>query len=135
MTLGFKPPSPLFRQNRAPLLVATCIVIGSISGALMAIGSDLPQVEDDRIDGSEAVLAGHLVAKREVGLDEDGPVAEARQLPSRDREGRWIDVETEKAPVRGAPLEDGGGVTARAHGAVEVAAATARPCVLDDLST
>lgn len=46
MIPGFKRLRTLFHQNRAPLLIATCIVIGSISGALMAIGSDLPQVEE-----------------------------------------------------------------------------------------
>lgn len=34
-----------FRENRAPLVVAMAIVMGSLTGALMAIGSDLPQVE------------------------------------------------------------------------------------------
>ncbi len=34
-----------FRENRAPLVVAVAIVMGSLTGALMAIGSDLPQVE------------------------------------------------------------------------------------------
>jgi penicillin-binding protein 1A len=35
----------LLKRNRGPLLVASCIVLGSLVGALMAIGSDLPQVE------------------------------------------------------------------------------------------
>lgn len=35
----------LFRENRGPLLIATAIFTGSLIGALMAIGSDLPQVE------------------------------------------------------------------------------------------
>ncbi|MBX7186382.1 MAG: PBP1A family penicillin-binding protein [Vicinamibacteria bacterium] len=35
----------LLKENRGPLLIAGCIVVGSLVGALMAIGSDLPQVE------------------------------------------------------------------------------------------
>jgi penicillin-binding protein 1A len=46
MASVFKRLRARLTQNRAPLLVATFIVIGSISGALMAIGSDLPQVEE-----------------------------------------------------------------------------------------
>ena len=33
------------RRNRGPLFISFCIVLGSLVGALMAIGSDLPQVE------------------------------------------------------------------------------------------
>jgi len=32
--------------NRGPLLIAAAIVFGSLTGALMAVGSDLPQVEE-----------------------------------------------------------------------------------------
>src|SRR6185436_2555545 len=35
----------LLRRNRGPLLISCCILVGSLAGALMAIGSDLPQVE------------------------------------------------------------------------------------------
>src|SRR6187402_3151149 len=35
----------LMRRNGGPLLIAGCIVLGSLAGALGAIGSDLPQVE------------------------------------------------------------------------------------------
>ena len=45
MTTVFGRVRGLLRQNRAPLLIASCIVLGSLVGALMAIGSDLPQVE------------------------------------------------------------------------------------------
>ena len=45
MTFGFRQLQTLVRQNRAPLLVAGCIVVGSLVGALMAVGGDLPQVE------------------------------------------------------------------------------------------
>lgn len=41
------PPRPSFlKQNRGPLVVALAIMFGSLVGALMAIGSDLPQVEE-----------------------------------------------------------------------------------------
>ena len=43
MTFGFKRLRAVLKQNRPPLLVAGFIVIGSVVGALMAIGSDLPQ--------------------------------------------------------------------------------------------
>lgn len=45
MTTVFGRARGLLRQNRGPLLIASCIVLGSLVGALMAIGSDLPQVE------------------------------------------------------------------------------------------
>ena len=45
MTTVFGRARNLLRQNRGPLLIAGCIVFGSLTGALMAIGSDLPQVE------------------------------------------------------------------------------------------
>ena len=45
MTHGPDRTRRLLRENRGPLLIATCIVLGSVVGALMAIGSDLPQVE------------------------------------------------------------------------------------------
>jgi penicillin-binding protein 1A len=45
MLRGFRRLRVLINENRAPLLIATCIVIGSFIGALMAVGSDLPQVE------------------------------------------------------------------------------------------
>lgn len=41
-------PNPfrsLLKRNRAPFFIASTIVLGSLVGALMAIGSDLPQVE------------------------------------------------------------------------------------------
>ena len=46
MTLGLDRFLALGKRNRAPLVVASFIVIGAVSGALMAIGSDLPQVEE-----------------------------------------------------------------------------------------
>lgn len=45
MTPAAKTLRAHIRENRAPLVVATAIVLGSLTGALMAIGSDLPQVE------------------------------------------------------------------------------------------
>jgi len=45
MTTVFGRARDVLRRNRGPLLIASCIVLGSLTGALMAIGSDLPQVE------------------------------------------------------------------------------------------
>lgn len=45
MTRGPGQARLLLRENRGPLLIAMCIVLGSVVGALMAIGADLPQVE------------------------------------------------------------------------------------------
>jgi len=68
------------------------------------------------------VLAGHLGKIREVGVDEDGATAEARQLPSRDRESRRVDVEPEKPAIRRGGVEEGAGVSPTADRAVEEAA-------------
>jgi hypothetical protein len=68
------------------------------------------------------VLAGHVVENREVGADQDGAIAEARQLPSRDRESRRVDVEPEKPAIRRGPVEEGGRVAPTADRAVEEAA-------------
>jgi hypothetical protein len=68
------------------------------------------------------VLAGLVVENREVGVDEYGAIAEARQLPSRDRESRRVDVETEKAAIRRGALEEGTCVSPTADRAVEEAA-------------
>ncbi|MBK5254903.1 MAG: PBP1A family penicillin-binding protein [Vicinamibacteria bacterium] len=46
MASGFKRLRALVNRNAAPLLISGFIVIGSLFGALMAIGSDLPQVEE-----------------------------------------------------------------------------------------
>ncbi len=45
MTSGPGRARRLLRENRGPFLIAVSIVLGSVVGALMAIGSDLPQVE------------------------------------------------------------------------------------------
>ena len=68
------------------------------------------------------MLAGHVVEKREVGVDEDGATAEARQLPSRDRKSRRVDVEPEKPAIRRGAVEEGTGVSPTADRAVEEAA-------------
>jgi len=68
------------------------------------------------------VLAGHVVEIREVGVDEYGAIAEARQLPSRDRESRRVDVEPEKPAIRRGAVEEGTGVSPTADRAVEEAA-------------
>ena len=67
------------------------------------------------------MLAGHVGKIREVGVDEYGAIAEARQLPSRDRKSRRVDVEPEKATIRRGPVEEGAGVPATADRAVEEA--------------
>jgi hypothetical protein len=68
------------------------------------------------------VLAGNLVENREVGVDEDGAITVARQLPSRDRESRRVDVEPEKPAVRRGGVEEGTRVSPAADRAVEEAA-------------
>jgi hypothetical protein len=68
------------------------------------------------------VLAGHVGKIREVGIDEYGAIAEARQFPSRDRESRRVDVETEKAAIRRGAFEEGTCVSPTAKRAVEEAA-------------
>lgn len=44
MTSGTGRLRLLLKENRGPVLIAVSIVLGSVVGALMAIGSDLPQV-------------------------------------------------------------------------------------------
>jgi hypothetical protein len=68
------------------------------------------------------MLAGHVVENREVGVGEDGAIAVARQLPSRDRESRRVDVEPEKPAIRRGAVEEGTGVSPTADRAVEEAA-------------
>jgi hypothetical protein len=68
------------------------------------------------------VLAGHFGEIREIGDDEYGAIAEARQLPSRDRQSRRVDVEPEKPAIRRGAVEKGGGVATPSDRAVEEAA-------------
>jgi hypothetical protein len=68
------------------------------------------------------VLAGNVIENREVGVDEDGAIAEARQLPSRDRKSRRVDVEPEKPAIRRGAVEEGARVSPTADRAVEEAA-------------
>jgi hypothetical protein len=68
------------------------------------------------------MLAGHVVENREVGVCEDGAIAVARQLPSRDRESRRVDVEPEKPAIRRGAVEEGTRVSPTADRAVEEAA-------------
>ncbi len=68
------------------------------------------------------MLAGHDVANREIGPNEDRAVTEPREDAPCFGEREGIDVETEKpAGWRGA-FEDGLGVATRSHRAVEEAA-------------
>ena len=80
------------------------------------------EVEEDAVDADEVVLAGQVVEKREVGVDECGAITEARQLPSRDRKSRRVAVEPEKPAIRRGPVEEGGCVSPTADRAVEEAA-------------
>ena len=68
------------------------------------------------------MLAGHAGKVREVGVDEYGTIAEARQLLSRDRESRRVDVEPEKAAIRRGAVKEGAGMSPTADRAVEEAA-------------
>jgi hypothetical protein len=68
------------------------------------------------------VLAGDCVEIREVGVDEYGAIADARQLPSRDRKSRRVDVEPEKPAIRRGGVEEGTCVSPAADRAVEEAA-------------
>jgi len=63
-----------------------------------------------------------VVGGREVGVDEYGAITEARQLPSRDRKSRRVDVEPQKSAIRRGPVEEGAGVAPTADRAVEEAA-------------
>ncbi len=45
MSPGGRTVRTVLKENRPPLIVAAAIVVGSLVGALMAIGSDLPQLE------------------------------------------------------------------------------------------
>jgi len=84
-----------------------------------------PEIQDDAVDRSEAVLAGHVVANREVRANEDRAVAEALELSTRCDESARVDIETEDTSTRRAALEDRGGVAARTDRAVEIAASFA----------
>jgi hypothetical protein len=71
------------------------------------------------------VLAGHVVAKREVGADEDRAIAEPREDAAGLGQRRGIDVEADKATRRRGALEDGLGVASPTDRAIEEAAAFA----------
>lgn len=83
MASGFKQLRSVIQRNSAPLLVAISILVGSFSGALMAIGSDLPQVEELEglkpnivtqvfaVDGS--ILGEFAIEKRTIVQYEDIP--------------------------------------------------------------
>jgi hypothetical protein len=80
------------------------------------------EIEEDAVDLIEAVLAGHDVANREVGADEDGASAEPCEDPPCFRERFGIDVEPEEAAGRRAPVEDGLGMASPTDRAIEEAA-------------
>ena len=66
---------------------------------------------------------GHDVNTREVGSDEDRPVAEWGERSGGDGERRGVAIDAEKPSRGAAPFEDRRGVSSRANGAVDVAAA------------
>ena len=68
------------------------------------------------------MLAGDVIEDREVRVDEYGAITEARQLPSRDRKSRRVDVEPEKPAIRRGGVKEGAGVSPTADRAVEEAA-------------
>ena len=96
------------------------------SGLIGQLDRRESEVEEDAVEPDEVVVASDIVEGREVGVDEYGPTAEARQLPSRDRESRRVDVEAEKAAIRRGPIEKGGCVPPTADRAVEEAATFTR---------
>jgi hypothetical protein len=71
------------------------------------------------------VLAGHVVAKREAGADEDRAIAESREDAAGLGERCGIDVEPEEAAGRRGALEDGLSVASPTDRAVEEAASFA----------
>ena len=81
-----------------------------------------PEIQEDAVDRCEVVRAGHVVKKREVGTDEDGAIAEARELLCRGGKRLGIAVDPEELSARPASLEDGRGVASGADRTVEEAA-------------
>ena len=65
---------------------------------------------------------GQDIANREVALSERGAIAEALEDAARLGERCGIDVETEKAAIRRAAVEDGFGMPSPTDRAVEEAA-------------
>ena len=81
-----------------------------------------PEIQEDAVDRCEVVRAGHVVKKREVGTDEDGAIAEPRELPCRGGKRLGIAVDPEELSARPASLEDGRGVASGADRPVEITA-------------
>lgn len=79
------------------------------------------EVEDDAVERSEAVLAGHVVENREVSTSEDRAIAEAREVSRGDGERCGIAIDSEELSVGPACVEDGGGVPAPADRSIEIA--------------
>src|SRR5712692_3437790 len=84
------------------------------------------EIQEDAVDRDKAVLAGHVVEKREVRSREDRAISEARELSPSHGERRGVAVESEEPPARRARVEDGSGVTASADRSVEIATVFAR---------
>jgi len=68
------------------------------------------------------VLAGHDVANREIGADEDGARTEPREDPPGLGEGGGVDVETEEAAGGRGAVEDRLRMTSPTDRAIEEAA-------------
>src|SRR5205823_5007851 len=83
------------------------------------------EIQEDAVDRNDTVRAGHVVKIREVRSDEDGAIAETRELALRDDERGRITIEPEEPAARRACLENGGGVPASADRAVQIATAFA----------
>jgi hypothetical protein len=80
------------------------------------------EVEEDPVEWRETVLAGHDVEKREVGADEDRALAETCEDATGFCECRGVHIETDEAPARAGPFEDGLSMATRADRPVEKAA-------------
>lgn len=83
------------------------------------------EIEKDAVELVEPVLAGHDVAKREVGADDDGAIAEAREDAPCFFERRGVDVQSEKSARGRGPVEDGLRMASPTERAVEEAASFA----------
>ena len=80
------------------------------------------EIEKDAVDLVEAVVAGHDVANREVGMDEDRATWEPREDATGFGQGCGIDVEPEETAGRRGAVEDGLGMASPTDRAIEEAA-------------
>jgi len=105
--------------QRAPRAKAEApLLVGELDGGES-------EIQEDAVERNEAVLAGHVVERREIRSCEDRAIREARELARGDGKCGGIAVEPEKPAVRPARLEDGGGVPTPTDGPVQIATAFA----------